>query len=157
MASGSDGDAQDALSKLLKLGTVAEYESRFVILANRVTGISANLLKSFYIFGLKLALQIELLRSRPTTLGEAFSLARITEARFEDEWSTTTYCQTKRPKHRGARITLEEVLYPDNIRKSRITSLVWLWYYVGGGVVAVVRWCCVSGVMVMVVYGDDRS
>ncbi|GKA85439.1 hypothetical protein Tco_0807093, partial [Tanacetum coccineum] len=32
-----------------------------------------------------LALQIELLRERPTTLGEAFSLARITETHFEDE------------------------------------------------------------------------
>ncbi|GKD10217.1 polypyrimidine tract-binding protein homolog 3, partial [Tanacetum coccineum] len=30
-------------------------------------------------------LQRELLRSRPTTLGEAFSLARIDEARYEDE------------------------------------------------------------------------
>ncbi|GJX00166.1 hypothetical protein Tco_0184079 [Tanacetum coccineum] len=31
------------------------------------------------------SLQIELLRARPTTLGEAFSLARNTEARFKDE------------------------------------------------------------------------
>nr|GEU81764.1 bifunctional epoxide hydrolase 2-like [Tanacetum cinerariifolium] len=33
---------------------------------------------------------LKLLRSKPTTLREAFSLARITEARFEDERSTTT-------------------------------------------------------------------
>ncbi|GKC43359.1 hypothetical protein Tco_1061081 [Tanacetum coccineum] len=45
--------AEYALSKLLQMGTVAEYESEFVILANRVTG-------------------------------EAFSLARIAEARFEE-------------------------------------------------------------------------
>nr|GEY25140.1 hypothetical protein [Tanacetum cinerariifolium] len=51
-------NTQDALSKLLQLGTVAEYE--------------------------------KLLRSKLTTLGEAFSLAHITEARFEDERSTTT-------------------------------------------------------------------
>ncbi|GKB99224.1 hypothetical protein Tco_0985361 [Tanacetum coccineum] len=90
MASGgSDQNAEYALSKLLKMGTVAEYKSEFVILANRVTNISANLLKSFYISGLKLELQRELFRSRPTTLGEAFSFARITEARFEDEQSTT--------------------------------------------------------------------
>nr|GEY96965.1 hypothetical protein [Tanacetum cinerariifolium] len=74
-----------ALSKLLQMGTVAEYESELVMLANRVTGISANLHKSFYISGLKPALQRVLLRSRPTTLGEAFSLARITEDRFEDD------------------------------------------------------------------------
>ncbi|GKB07400.1 polypyrimidine tract-binding protein homolog 3 [Tanacetum coccineum] len=89
MASGgNDQNAEYALSKLLQMGTVAEYESEFVILANRVTGISANLLKSFYISGLKLELQRELFRSRPTTLGEAFSFARIAEARFEDERST---------------------------------------------------------------------
>ncbi|GKE77995.1 hypothetical protein Tco_1544115, partial [Tanacetum coccineum] len=43
---GSDRNAKYALSKLLQMDTVAEYESEFVILTNRVTGISANLLKS---------------------------------------------------------------------------------------------------------------
>ncbi|GJU25518.1 hypothetical protein Tco_1164139 [Tanacetum coccineum] len=86
---GSDQDARYALSKLLQMGTVAEYESEFVVLANRVTGISESLLTSFYISGLKLTLQIDLLRARPKTLGEAFALARITEARFEDERATT--------------------------------------------------------------------
>ncbi|GJW31637.1 hypothetical protein Tco_0051669 [Tanacetum coccineum] len=71
------------------MGTVAEYESEFVVLTNRVTGISESLLTSFYISGLKLALQIDLLRARPKTLGEAFALARITEARFKDERATT--------------------------------------------------------------------
>ncbi|GKA45004.1 hypothetical protein Tco_0737800 [Tanacetum coccineum] len=89
MASGgSDRDAEYTLSKLLQIGTVAEYESEFVVLANRVTGISQSLLTLFYISGLKLTLQIDLLRARPTTLREAFALARITEARFEDERAT---------------------------------------------------------------------
>ncbi|GJZ75646.1 polypyrimidine tract-binding protein homolog 3 [Tanacetum coccineum] len=89
MASGgSDQNVEYALSKLLQMGTVAEYKIEFVILANRVTGIFANILKSFYISGLKLELQRELFRSRPITLGEAFSFARIVEARFEDERST---------------------------------------------------------------------
>ncbi|GKD24543.1 hypothetical protein Tco_1230757 [Tanacetum coccineum] len=89
MASGgSDQNAKYALSKILQMGTVAEYESEFVILVNRVTCISANILKSLYISGLKLELQCEQFRLRPTTLGEAFSFARITEARFEDERST---------------------------------------------------------------------
>ncbi|GJW79774.1 hypothetical protein Tco_0143749 [Tanacetum coccineum] len=64
------------------------------MLINRVTGISESLLKSFYISGLKPALQIELLRARPTSLEEAFSLARITKARFEDERSTTSIAKT---------------------------------------------------------------
>ncbi|GJW76141.1 hypothetical protein Tco_0137823 [Tanacetum coccineum] len=72
---GSNQNAEYALSKLLQMGTVAEYESEFVILANRVTEISESLLTSFYISGLKLTLSIELLRARPTTLREAFSLA----------------------------------------------------------------------------------
>ncbi|GKD46782.1 hypothetical protein Tco_1271427 [Tanacetum coccineum] len=86
MASGgSDKDAKDALSKLLQMGTMAQYDSKFVILANRVTWISENLLKSFYISRLKTTLQCALLRSNPTTLGEAFSLARATEARFAED------------------------------------------------------------------------
>ncbi|GJT60337.1 hypothetical protein Tco_1003870 [Tanacetum coccineum] len=82
MASGSDRDTKDALSKLLQMGTVTEYESKFVILANRVTGISANLLKPFYILGLKPALQCALLKLNPKTVDEAFSLSRATKARF---------------------------------------------------------------------------
>ncbi|GKE55588.1 hypothetical protein Tco_1494773 [Tanacetum coccineum] len=80
---GSDRDAKYALSKLLQMGKVAEYQNDFEMLINRVTGISESLLTSFYISRLKLTIQIELLRARPTTLGEAFFLARIIEARFE--------------------------------------------------------------------------
>ncbi|GKB62400.1 hypothetical protein Tco_0918586 [Tanacetum coccineum] len=65
------------------MGTVAEYQNEFEMLINQVTGIFETLLKMIYIFELKVALQIELLRARPTTLVEAFSLARIIEARFE--------------------------------------------------------------------------
>ncbi|GKA43302.1 hypothetical protein Tco_0736026 [Tanacetum coccineum] len=79
----SDRDAKYALSKLLQIGTVAEYESEFVVLANRVTRICESLDTSFYISKLKLRLSIELLRARPTSLGEAFSLACIIEARLE--------------------------------------------------------------------------
>ncbi|GJU69129.1 hypothetical protein Tco_1255388 [Tanacetum coccineum] len=81
MASGNSD--RDALSKLLQRGAVAEYHDEFEMLINRVTRISNSLLTSFYTFGLKLTIQIELLRARPTTLGESFSIARITEARFE--------------------------------------------------------------------------
>ncbi|GKF22264.1 hypothetical protein Tco_0074586, partial [Tanacetum coccineum] len=85
MASGgSDRDVKDALYKLLQMGTVAEYQNESEMLINRVTGISESLLKTFYISGLKPALQCALLRSNPTTLGEAFSLALATEARFMD-------------------------------------------------------------------------
>ncbi|GKE90252.1 polypyrimidine tract-binding protein homolog 3 isoform X1 [Tanacetum coccineum] len=78
MASGgSYQNAKDTLSKLLQMGTVAEYQNEFEILINRVTRIYESLLKSFYISVHKLALQLELLRSKPTTLEEAFSLALL--------------------------------------------------------------------------------
>ncbi|GJW49111.1 plastidial pyruvate kinase 4, chloroplastic [Tanacetum coccineum] len=65
---GSDQDTRYALSNLLQMGTVAEYESEFV------TGV----------------LHIDLLHWQdPKNLGEAFALARINEARFEDERATT--------------------------------------------------------------------
>ncbi|GJR48265.1 hypothetical protein Tco_1316368 [Tanacetum coccineum] len=73
-------DPRRALSKLLQLGTGEDYQREFEKLMNRVTDIPDSLLISFYISGLKLNLQYELLVSRPTTLGDAFSLARITEA-----------------------------------------------------------------------------
>nr|GEY09946.1 hypothetical protein [Tanacetum cinerariifolium] len=76
-------DSRRVLLKLLQLGTVEDYQREFEKLMNRVTDIPDSLLISLYILGLKLNLQHEFLLSRPTTLGNAFSLAGITEARFE--------------------------------------------------------------------------
>ncbi|GJY96610.1 hypothetical protein Tco_0513520 [Tanacetum coccineum] len=81
-SAGRDRDAEYALSKLLQMGTVVEYQREFEKLLKRVTGISESLLKSFYIYGLKPALQCVLLKSNPRTLEEAFSLALAAEARF---------------------------------------------------------------------------
>ncbi|GKA54336.1 copia protein [Tanacetum coccineum] len=46
------------------------------------------LLISFYVSGLKPSLQRKLLVAKPTSLGDAFSLARVTEARLVDQWVT---------------------------------------------------------------------
>ncbi|GKA43575.1 reverse transcriptase [Tanacetum coccineum] len=50
------------------------------------TDISADLLITFYVSGLKPSLQCELLVVKPTSLGDDFSLVRVTEARLEDQW-----------------------------------------------------------------------
>nr|GFB54169.1 reverse transcriptase [Tanacetum cinerariifolium] len=102
----SDQNAEYAISKLLQMDTVAEYESEFMVLTNRVTGISESLLTSFYISRLKLTLQIDLLRARPITLGEAFSLGRITEARFEDERATTVIAK---PNELNIAVQLQDI------------------------------------------------
>ncbi|GKE45203.1 retrotransposon-related protein, partial [Tanacetum coccineum] len=62
---------------------------------NRVTDIPESLLISFYICGLKLHLQRELLVSRPSTLGGAFALAQITEAHLEGQVAALTGTTTK--------------------------------------------------------------
>ncbi|GJY23155.1 retrotransposon-related protein [Tanacetum coccineum] len=78
-------DPKGALSKLLQLGTVEDYQREFEKLMNRVTDIPDSLLFSFYISGFKLHLQRGLLVSKPTTLGDVFVLARTIEARFDDQ------------------------------------------------------------------------
>ncbi|GJY22842.1 ty3-gypsy retrotransposon protein [Tanacetum coccineum] len=83
-------DPQGALSKLLQTGTIAQYQSEFEKLMNRVTDISEGLLISFYVSGLKPSLQRELLVSKPTSLGDAFALARVTEARLDSQVAHTT-------------------------------------------------------------------
>ncbi|GKE75584.1 hypothetical protein Tco_1537625 [Tanacetum coccineum] len=79
----NDPDAEYALSRLLQRGTVAEYQKEFEILVSRVTGKSESLPASIYTFGLKPALIRALLWSNPTTLGEAFALARVAEAQVQ--------------------------------------------------------------------------
>ncbi|GJY98874.1 hypothetical protein Tco_0516304 [Tanacetum coccineum] len=91
----SDWDAKYALSRLLQRGTVVEYQNEFEMLICRVTRKSKSLFASIYIFGLKLTLQRALLWSNPTTLGEAFSLARIIEARFVDQGLAITNASLK--------------------------------------------------------------
>ncbi|GJW89090.1 hypothetical protein Tco_0164430 [Tanacetum coccineum] len=81
---GNDPDAEYALFRLLQRGTVAEYQNKFEILISRVTGKFECLLASIYIFGLKPTLIRALLWSNPTTLGEAFALARVAEAHVQD-------------------------------------------------------------------------
>ncbi|GJT74355.1 hypothetical protein Tco_1041080 [Tanacetum coccineum] len=98
MASGgSDRDAEYALSKLLQFGMVEDYQREFEKLMNRVTDIPESLLISYFFSGLKLHLLHEFFVSRPTTLGDAFSLARITDARYEDGRSTTAIAKPTSP------------------------------------------------------------
>ncbi|GJR74984.1 hypothetical protein Tco_0087349 [Tanacetum coccineum] len=124
-SNGNDPDAEYAISRLLQRGTVAEYQKEFEMLISRVTGKSDSLLVSIYIFGLKPTLQRALLWSNPTTLGEAFSLARIAEARFEDERSITDIAKTN-DLNAGVQVQdLEETIHhkPNKVEAFR-TSMV---------------------------------
>ena len=77
-------DPQGNLSKLTQTTTMVEFQTAFEDLMNRVTGISEPLLISFFITGLKPNIRRELLFARPSSLMEAFALARAYEARAEE-------------------------------------------------------------------------
>ncbi|RVX18944.1 Retrovirus-related Pol polyprotein from transposon 297 [Vitis vinifera] len=90
-------DHQGNLSKLTQTSTVAEFQSAFEDLMNKVTGISEPLLISFFITGLKSDIRRELLFSRPSTLMEAFALARAYETRSCCNGRSTGPFQTTTP------------------------------------------------------------
>ncbi|GKA22011.1 hypothetical protein Tco_0707973 [Tanacetum coccineum] len=69
--------------------SVEDYQNEFEKLMNRVVDIPETLLISFYISGLKLLIQRELLVAKPVTLGYAFSLSRVTASRLDDQASTS--------------------------------------------------------------------
>ena len=77
-------DPQGELSKLTQTTTVAEFQSAFEELMNRVTGVSEQLLISFFITGLQQDIRRELLFNRPAILMATFVMARALEAKFND-------------------------------------------------------------------------
>ncbi|GJZ67421.1 retrotransposon-related protein [Tanacetum coccineum] len=82
---------QGALSKLLQLGTVKEYQREFKKLMNRVTHIPKTLLISFYVSGLKLHIQRNVGVQDHVAMGTLLQLARITESSFETSSSGNMY------------------------------------------------------------------
>lgn len=68
-------DHKGNLSKLTQTIFVAEFQSAFEDLMNKVTGISKQLLISFFITNLKPNIRRELLLSHSSTLMETFALA----------------------------------------------------------------------------------
>ncbi|GKD49636.1 hypothetical protein Tco_1278612 [Tanacetum coccineum] len=77
-----EADAVTLLKRIRKFSITQDIGARTAIhILNRISFAIAKGVEAQIV--LKLSLQIELLRARPTTLGEAFSLARIIEARFE--------------------------------------------------------------------------
>nr|GLL29698.1 uncharacterized protein LOC109154292 [Ipomoea trifida] len=76
-------DYQGQLSKLTQTSTVADYRASFERLLNKVSGISEAVLISMFIAGLKHELQQDLLLAKPTSLEEAFSLAKTYESKYE--------------------------------------------------------------------------
>lgn len=80
-------DHEGELAKLSQRGTVEEFQAEFEALMNKVQGVSEALLISFFISGLKIGVRCELQLNRPSTLEEAFALARMFEGEIMDNQS----------------------------------------------------------------------
>lgn len=77
-------DYEGKLSKLTQMTTVAEFQSEFEDLMNKVRGIPESLLVSFFITGLKPNLKREVQLNIPNTLEETFSLPRVYEEKYNE-------------------------------------------------------------------------
>nr|GEW01841.1 reverse transcriptase [Tanacetum cinerariifolium] len=80
----------------------------------RVTDISEALLISFYISGMKLSLQRELLVSKPTNLGHAFALESVTEVRMKDQNTVSVTPKVERGHKCPGKFLLLMTVYDDD-------------------------------------------
>jgi len=75
-------DPQGALFKLSQTDSVRDYQAKFKNLANCVHGLSTPFYLSYFIFGLKPEIQLEVIPFRPNSLTEAISLAKLQEKKL---------------------------------------------------------------------------
>ncbi|XP_061350311.1 uncharacterized protein LOC133295488 [Gastrolobium bilobum] len=86
-------DPAGALVKIQQTGSVLDYQSSFEKLVSKVSGLSATLLCSIFISGLKPHICRSVLTLRPVDYHEAFSLARVfedqaTDQKFNHAWKS---------------------------------------------------------------------
>ncbi|RVX04915.1 Retrovirus-related Pol polyprotein from transposon 297 [Vitis vinifera] len=86
-------------------------------LMNKFTGISESLLISFFITGLKSDIRRELLSQRPSTLMEAFALARAYETRCEE------IKQSARPWHKWSSSNAANTSTVSSTRQHAVTAV----------------------------------
>lgn len=76
---------QGALFKLTQTHFIADYQSQFEQLSNRVYGLSAQALLSCFISGLKPEIRREIQALQPQTLAQAIGLAKLQEDKIRDK------------------------------------------------------------------------
>ena len=77
-----------AFTKLKQTHSVEEYQTKFEILSNKITGLNEEFRISTFLSGLRDDLRIVVAMFKPTTLSAAFGLARLQE---EEVWRTQSY------------------------------------------------------------------
>ncbi|KAJ4980355.1 hypothetical protein NE237_031192 [Protea cynaroides] len=77
-------DPQGALTKLIQIKTVSEYQTQFEELSSKVFGLSEQFFKSYFISGLKPEIRRKVVAHQPITLHHAIGLARLQEDRINE-------------------------------------------------------------------------
>ncbi|KAL0412968.1 UNVERIFIED_CONTAM: hypothetical protein Sradi_1498500 [Sesamum radiatum] len=75
---------QAALFKLRQRGSVADFQSEFERLCNRVVGLSPESILNCFISGLRSDIQRELAVLQPSSISQAIGLAKLVEAKILD-------------------------------------------------------------------------
>lgn len=76
-------DPVGAFTKLRQTHSVEEYQTKFEILSNKITGLNEEFRISTFLSGLRDDLRVVVAMFKPTTLSAAFGLARLQE---EEVW-----------------------------------------------------------------------
>ncbi|XP_061336994.1 uncharacterized protein LOC133284057 [Gastrolobium bilobum] len=90
-------DPAGALVKLHQSGSVLDYQAHFEKLVSKVPGLSATLLRSIFISGLKLQIRRSGLTHRPHDYHEVFALARVYEDQCTEYRSSRPWQSSAKP------------------------------------------------------------
>ncbi|WVZ02924.1 hypothetical protein V8G54_023730 [Vigna mungo] len=90
---------RESLFKLQQQGTVSEYYTEFITLANRTNIEPAEALRDCFISGLRMDIRREVKAQCPTSLMRAVSLAKLYEDKFSSSFKTTPGPNPYRPPH----------------------------------------------------------
>ncbi|KAB1219951.1 hypothetical protein CJ030_MR3G022815 [Morella rubra] len=81
-------DPMEAMQKLRQKGTVADYKRWFENLSNRLKEVSDRIMLSWFIRGLKDDIRYPIKLLNPSTLQQAFGMAKI-----QEEYVSSIKCQ----------------------------------------------------------------
>ncbi|KAF4377290.1 hypothetical protein F8388_012391 [Cannabis sativa] len=82
-------DPLGRILKLVQVGWVEQYRAEFKELMTRISGVSEHLFLNFFVWGLKMEIQRELLMAKPTDLADAMAKAQLFEDRHDDLFGQT--------------------------------------------------------------------
>lgn len=74
-------DLNTQLARLSQTGSIADYETRFQQISNKIPGLPESFLKGCYIGGLRGDIQCEVISAQPYNLQHAIGLSKLYEGK----------------------------------------------------------------------------